>query len=80
MMAGISAFLPTASEASFLTQVEVDEAFDHSTTTTRASASASSITSSYWRPGGMVRSHQTLQPRASSARATMPARSRSLLE
>ena len=58
-----------ASCASSRTQRDAMAAFDHSTMAQRAAVSSASITSSNVLPGGMIRSHHTLQPHRSSALA-----------
>jgi hypothetical protein len=58
--AGTSRSSASASAASVFTQLERTDCADHSTITHLAACSASWITSSNWRPGGMVRSHHTL--------------------
>ena len=75
--AGTSAPRSAAADASARTHRDFADYADHRTTTERAPVSASSITSSKVRPGGMSRSHQTDHPFVSSTDASSAARERS---
>ena len=70
-------FLP--SSASALTQSEFTDRSDHTTTTHLAQVSACSMTRSNDSPVGILRSHQTDQPRDAKAFANPSTQGRSSL-